>query len=171
MDKAAKLLIEEKLDILQIVANTSMTWWVAVFVFHASLVGWLWWKGDEIKSIIVYLFAFFLGLAFIVTSICYGFSLLAYFSDLHRETKELLKLLNISSTGLDIEFKFAIVSAKNATIALIILSFGYVLVGSSQTISRWKNSRLKVEKLIAGEHSKSTSGNTIFLLFISAPNE
>lgn len=130
-----EFLIERKLKMFEVIATTSIAWWVSIVVFEATIVSVMYLKGDQIEASVVFYAASFFGILFISLSVFHGLVIYCYFRNSHRELKVLLKKANLPKSSFNKEFKFAKCTVINGTGALMILWLSFIGVCCLKWIS------------------------------------
>jgi len=132
-------LLEQKLELLNTIANVGMTWWVSSIVFCGSALGAIWLKRHEIAAAPFFgWLGLFLGV-FFVSIVLFGVWMVIATSILQSETNAILEALKIVKHKNHIGFLAVQLGYALGTTSFIIVTIIWVVM--------WRT--------ISNEHKKS----------------
>jgi hypothetical protein len=134
----SEFFIIQKLELFNLAATVSVSWWVAIVALESTLVAAMFLKGDEISSKFWYVAISILGFAFISLSIRQAFTIETYYRDLNFEISNLLPPGGEIGANFSTEFIFAIATINSGKYALmaILLCFGIACLLRSPWLRR-----------------------------------
>ncbi|WNZ23606.1 hypothetical protein HJG54_12595 [Leptolyngbya sp. NK1-12] len=116
----AELLLEKKIELLSTIANTSMLWWVSAVVFCASLLGTIWARKTEVKSLPFRKSLGFLLYFFFTSIVLYGALVTVVTALEFRNVKFFLRELNAPSNLFDADYIWSLVGMPIGTSSFIL---------------------------------------------------
>jgi hypothetical protein len=134
-----RLLLEQKVAYLNMVANVAMVWWVSSVVFSASALGSLWRQRGELGLTALQARRLSrLVTTFFVTIVLFGFAVIAYLLYLRRSLHATLTALRLSTNSFDgeiVTFVVAMLLGTSSFVLVLVLWLGMrkqVIEGVSQ---------------------------------------
>lgn len=125
-----KFLLEQKLKFVEIIANTSMTWWVSSVVFCGTIIGFAIWKLnalEELSKIFLGLLCFVIHL-FFLSVVVYGLIIRNRVTHLKKDISILVNELNCESITFNNEMKGVKWALTNGTSSFVLIWVSWVII-------------------------------------------